>query len=217
MRSSRRTVVLLALAAGLVLLIATTQTWVRASGLGETSALQSVEIAGSDIARGVTALALVVLAGAVAVTIARRIARLIIGVLMLAAAVISGWSVLQVILDPAEAAGAALGEVTGTTEFAQSYDTAPAVWAALVAAALLLLTSVVLLLASGRWEESRRHSSTAEEPAAADAEEVDEFDLWDGLSAGEDPTQDPTQDEDAAPDVAEWEAGAPHRRQRGHR
>ncbi|WP_261623086.1 Trp biosynthesis-associated membrane protein [Nesterenkonia marinintestina] len=198
MRLSRRTVVLAALLAGIVLLLTTTQTWVRASGLGETSALQSVEIAGSDIAQGVAAMGLVVLAGAVAVTIARRVARLIIGLLMVGAAVVSGWSVLQVILEPEEASLAALGEVTGTTEQAQSYELAPAVWAALAASVLLLAAALVLLLGSSRWEESRRYDSQAsaapgpgegEPEGDAAADEADEFDLWDGLSAGEDPTE----------------------------
>lgn len=219
MRLSRRTVVLAALLAGIVLLFTTTQTWVRAVGLGETSAVASVEIAGSDIAQGVTALALVVLAGAVAVTIARRLARLIIAVLMLGAAVVSGWSVIQVIRDPAEASLAALGEVTGTTETAGSYEIAPALWGALGAAVLLFIVSVVLLVGSSRWEETRRYESSrtgstsvstgsaAAAPGVASARAqgsgragapgasaVDEFDLWDELSAGEDPTHDPEQD-----------------------
>lgn len=207
MRLSRRTVVLAALFAGIVLLLTTTQTWVRAAGLGETSAVQTVEIAGSDIAQGVAAMGLVVLAGAVAVTIARRIARLIIGVLMAAAAVVSGWSVVHVMVDPGEASLAALGEVTGTTETAQSYELAPAVWFALAASVLLLVTALALLLGSSRWEESRRYDPQAASAAGASEESggtpasgaaaagespADEFDLWDGLSAGEDPTEERT-------------------------
>ncbi|MDS2171522.1 Trp biosynthesis-associated membrane protein [Nesterenkonia sp. CL21] len=186
---SRRAVVLVGLAAGVLLLASATQTWVTAVGLGDTSAAGQVEIPGTDVSDTVTAMALVGLASSVAVTIARRIARLIIGVVMLAAGVSAVVTVARVIAAPGEASLPALGEVTGTTELAGEYVLGPAVWAGLAGAVLLALAALALLIFSPRWRDrSSRRYATAREAGAAPQEDPDEFDLWDGLSAGDDPT-----------------------------
>ncbi|GAB3188511.1 Trp biosynthesis-associated membrane protein [Nesterenkonia suensis] len=201
---SRRAVVLAGLLAGVLLLASATQTWVIASGLGDVSAMDRVEIPGSDIADTVTAMALVGLASAVAVTIARRIARFVIGLLMLGAGALVTVTLLQVVLAPGEASLAALGEVTGTTELARQYALGPAVWVGLAGAGLLVLTALALLIFSRSWPDrrSKRYETSRPGEGAADggAKGVteddgedddagpDEFDLWDGLSAGEDPT-----------------------------
>ncbi|GAA1170640.1 Trp biosynthesis-associated membrane protein [Nesterenkonia xinjiangensis] len=188
---SRRTVVLAGLVAGVLLLASATQPWVIASGLGEVSAMDRVEIPGSDIADTVTAMALVGLASAVAVTIARRMARFVIGLLQLGAGAVVTVTLLQVIAAPGEASLGALGEVTGTTELAQHYALGPAVWVGLAGAFLLVLAALALLVFSRRWPDrssKRYEKSRAPAGSEEDEDDPDEFDLWDGLTAGEDPT-----------------------------
>lgn len=192
-RLNRRSVVMAALLAAVVLMLATTQTWVTATGLGETAALEEVEIPGTDIAEAVTAMALVGLASAVAVTIAGKTARRIIGVLMVAAGGVAVVVVGRVIAAPEEASLTALGEVTGTTEQAQAYGLGLAVWFALAGAVLLMLAGSVVLAAGGRWADSasKRYEKSPARGAAGvkgPDQAPDEFDLWDELSAGDDPT-----------------------------
>lgn len=236
-RPGRRAVALGALLSGVLILVATSQPWVTATGLGPTSVSSSVDVAGSDAAQTVTAMGLVALAGGAAVSIARRLGRLIIAVLLLAAAAVTLVMVGSVVADPAGAAQTQLGDVTGTTEAAAEYALRPAIWLA-AAGAALLLGPAALLLGSRGWPETRRYetaveSSSAEpeaaDPAGASAEgsaegstagatagsaagpeeaapsgapqpsgdadgedaedaEDDPFDLWDGLSRGDDPT-----------------------------
>ena len=189
-RLTRRFVVLLGLGAGILMLTSATQTWVTAAGLGDTSALDQVDIPGTDVAETVTAMALVSLASAVAVTIAKKVARVVIGVIMLSAGVVAIISVGHVVAEPGQASLPALGEVTGTTEQAEHYSLGLAVWVAMVGALLLVLTAVALLMASRTWVDagSKRYEKRAVSTADRENHDPDEFDLWDGLSAGDDPT-----------------------------
>lgn len=189
---TRRNVVLLAIIGGALLLIANTQTWVTASGLGETSAAQQVEIPGTDAAETVTAMALVTLAGAVALTIARKVLRYVIGVLLVAAGTFALISTGSVILNPGEAALTPLGEITGTTQHAQDYELGIAVWFALAGAVLVQIAGASVLFMGSRWKDaasSKKYDRKAAPAAVAEGDaDPDEFDLWDGLSEGSDPT-----------------------------
>ena len=191
--TSRRTLVLVILAASALLLLSTTQTWVTASGLGETATVDEVAITGAEAAETVTAMGLVGLASALALTIARKLIRYLIAVLVLASSAVSGAAVVAVLSDPAAAVTAALGETTGTTTDAQDYALSPSLWLAAVAVVLVTLAGLALLLVSHRWPDraGRRYESPAEGATAAAAEDLDEFDLWDDLSQGEDPTERP--------------------------
>lgn len=190
-RLDRRTLVLAALVAGGILFASTTQTWVIAEGLGETAAVQETEIPGTEISDLVTAMALVGLAGGLAVSIARKALRYAIAVVLLGAGALALVQIIGVILDPASASLAALGETTGTTEPAESYELGLAAYAAAAGAALTSLCGLALLAVAHRWKDakaSKKYSRTASPSAAGDEDEPDEFDLWDGLSQGEDPT-----------------------------
>lgn len=172
-----------------MLLIATTQTWVTASGLGETSAVQQVDVPGTDIAEAATAMALVGLAGGVALTIARRTMRRVIGMLLFAAGTFSLYTAGSVIASPGPSSLAALGEITGTTELAQGYELAGAVWLAALGSALLAAAGLAVLLLAGRWRDAGASRKYDRRAAAIEPDrQADEFDLWDGLSEGEDLT-----------------------------
>lgn len=189
---TRRNVVLLAILGGALLMIATTQTWITAGGVDDLSDTQHVEISGTDVADTVTAMALVSLAGALALTIARKVLRHVIAGLLIAAGVFSLITISSVVAAPEERAVEALGEVTGTTEQAASYEIAGVVWLAMAGGVILVGTGLLVLLGSSRWKDSaasKKYDRDASGTAVASAEEdPDEFDLWDGLSAGDDPT-----------------------------
>ncbi|MGJ9372162.1 Trp biosynthesis-associated membrane protein [Nesterenkonia sp. CF4.4] len=217
---TRRNVVLMSLLGGALLLISSTMTWVSAYGLGSTSSVQEVAMTGAELVETVTAMGLVGLAAGVAVTIARRLGRVVIGSVLFGAAVIALLAIRSVLADPAGVASTALGEITGTTAEAQRYELSMAVWLGFGGALLLLIASLGLLLVSHRWPDRRSRKyqvNTAEDApeapgggtgsdagrpgtpqtpgpsrgarrARARETDPDEFDLWDGLSDGEDPT-----------------------------
>ncbi|WP_258935427.1 Trp biosynthesis-associated membrane protein [Nesterenkonia pannonica] len=106
---------LAALVASGILFAATTQTWVLAEGLGDTAPVAQVEIPGTEISDLVTAMALVGLAAALAVSIARRVLRYAVGAVLVGAGLLALVQVVGVIADPAGASMVALGETTGTT------------------------------------------------------------------------------------------------------
>lgn len=217
---TRRNVVLMSLLGGALLLISSTMTWVTAYGLGSTSSVQEVAMTGAELVETVTAMGLVGLAAGVAVTIARRLGRVVIGSVLFGAAIIALLAIRSVLADPASVASTALGEITGTTAAAQRYELSMAVWLGFAGALLLLIASLGLLLVSHRWPDRRSRKyqvntgeDASEAPGAgagphagepgsqqtpgtnrsargtrASGTEPDEFDLWDGLSDGDDPT-----------------------------
>lgn len=215
---TRRSVVLMSLIGGAMLLISSTMTWVQAYGLGSTSTVQEVAITGGDLVETVTAMGLVGLAAGIAITIAKRLGRIVIGSVLFGAAGIALLAIRSVLSDPANVASSALGEITGTTAEAQRYELSMAVWLGFTGAVLLLVASIALLVVSHRWpdRQSRKYQvNTAEDspespvggeqdgstgtqqtPGASGRSrgsgtrdtDPDEFDLWDGLSDGEDPT-----------------------------
>lgn len=220
---TRRGVVLLSLIGGAALLASSTMTWVRAYGLGSTSTVQEVAMTGADLVETVTAMGLVGLAAGVAVTIARRLGRVVIGSVLFGAAIIALLAIRSVLADPARVASTAVGQITGTTAEAERYELGAAVWLGFAGALLLLIAALALLLVSHRWpdRQSRKYQVTAVEedpetkedpeareepldggqpgaaPAPGETRGVrrpggkaapDEFDLWDELSEGQDPT-----------------------------
>ncbi|WP_022873293.1 Trp biosynthesis-associated membrane protein [Nesterenkonia alba] len=195
-RLSRRIVVLLGLAAGGMLFLSATQTWVTAEGLPETAAAEAVDIAGTEVSDTVTAMALVGLAGGAALSIARRVARIVIGALILAAGALAAVTVIRVLLDPAAQTLTALGEITGTTEPAAGYEVQWALGTAAAGAVLLIAAGILTLVAGRRWPDagaSKKYARRTHGAGTTGAEHApDEFDLWDDLSAGEDPTEDRT-------------------------
>lgn len=186
--SNRRNAVLLALAGAALMLISVTMTWVTAEQLGETASVQSIEVPGSQASDIVTAMGLVALAGALTLTIARRVGRWIIALLLSAAAAAALFDTFGAVADPASAAAAAVGEATGITTTAGSYELGAGPWLGVAGAVLVLLAALLVLLFSHRWTD-KRSSKKYSRDASADDAEPDEFDLWDGLSAGEDPTE----------------------------
>lgn len=213
----RRTVVLAALIAGGLVLLAAGQTWVHATGLG-SGAVAEVTADGSDASGVTSAMAFVVLAAGLALTIARRIGRWVVGVLLVLAGATLAVTAVGAVTDPAAAAEPAVSAATGTTEAAAAYAVTFWPWIAVAGGVLAVLAGVAALVAGGGWSHSRRFEAPTAEGAGAgrptadgevratgegrrrddeegsggaDAheEDLDPMDAWDELSAGNDPTR----------------------------
>ncbi len=199
-RWARKSTLVLAIAAlALAVFGTTTQTWLTVhldpAQLGAAVDSQDgLQVQGSKAATTVTALALVALAGGLAVSIAGRIGRWIITVLILlaAAGIVSAAAV--VIADPLAAAQGSIAAATGITGSDVQVDVT--VFPALaVVAGILLGLSALLVIPAGRYWKTRTKYDTAATAAAAaagasaaPAGPADEIDSWDRLSRGDDPT-----------------------------
>lgn len=196
----RRTAVLWAVAAGALVLGAGAQTWVRSTGL---SGLPGTEVttSGNQAAAVVPAMALVGMASGIALSMARRVGRLVTSVLLVLAGAATGWAAVQAALAPADAARSQVSAATGTTAEAASYAVTAWPWVTLAAGVLLAACGVVVLVAGRGWRENRRYDRRAAAGAAGTGASgavgapetpgsgpVDEIDAWDELTRGEDPT-----------------------------
>ncbi|MCQ9164028.1 Trp biosynthesis-associated membrane protein [Arthrobacter sp. STN4] len=185
----KSTLVMLAILAALAVFGTTTQTWLHVS-IAQGAVQQSdLNIPGSKAAVAVSALALVALAGALAATIAGRVARIITGVIVLLAAAGIIVVVLGVLADPSAAAMAEVGKATGVVGVASNAATTWFPVAAVIAAAVLALAAVLILWAGRGWTVRSRYDAAAAPGAQpAPGAPIDEVDSWDRLSRGDDPT-----------------------------
>ncbi|WP_139003671.1 Trp biosynthesis-associated membrane protein [Arthrobacter crystallopoietes] len=188
----KSTVVMASILASLAAFGATTQTWLNVRLPQSTVQTPDLSVAGSEAAIAVTALALVGLAAALAASIAGRIARIVIAVLLALAGAGIALSSYQVIADPAAAASTAIGEATGQVGQAAEISSTMFPVLALVAGLLMAACAVWLVLAGRRWQANRKYTSATARQADGSPSDrggpVDEIDSWDQLSRGTDPT-----------------------------
>ncbi|RRJ87270.1 hypothetical protein EG850_05540 [Gulosibacter macacae] len=175
-RAKRLALLVLLVGAGLGML-AWSQPWASASlADGGTH-----EVPGSQASPETLALAMTALAGVVALAIAGRVLRLVVGALMvivgiLMAATVFPYEVAAVSLEP-------LADAAVTQTF----------WPILaVVAGVVIALSGMVALATGRtWPSTdRKYSTSRMQDAAAPADDAStRMDQWDALSAGDDPTE----------------------------
>jgi uncharacterized membrane protein (TIGR02234 family) len=166
---------------------ATTQTWIEVQ-LDPTGASNSdLHVQGSKAATAVTALAVVALAGGLAASIAGKIARWIIAVLVVLSAAGIILAAMTVLLDPLGAAQGAIAAATGVSGGQADASATAFPVVAIVAGALLAVCAVALPLAGRHWTSRTKYDAGARGRKSTN-EPVDEIDSWDSLSRGEDPT-----------------------------
>lgn len=162
-RLTRRGIVVLGIV--LVALLAfgsTTQTWLNVRLPQDAVQTPDLAIAGSDAAVPVTAFALVALAAALAVSIAGRVARWIIAVILVLAGVGIIVSSAGVALDPRGAAEPAIGTAIGVSGSSGASASATALpWVAVVAGVLLAAAAAWVVLAGRTWGVNRRYDAGA--------------------------------------------------------
>jgi uncharacterized membrane protein (TIGR02234 family) len=189
--------VLIALLGGVLAWAAAGRPWASAV-VGTAPNTVKVTAGGNDLSGGVTALGLTALAGGLALFATRRLARRLVGVLLVAAgAGAAAYAVgergaghaSRVLADKAAARGVASGTL----------DVHLASWwlLAVLGGLLVVLAGVAAVLRGGSWPGmSSRYENAAAKGAARPADAGSAKDLWDALDRGEDPT------EAAAADVA---------------
>ena len=181
----RMLVVLGGLLAGAGTVLASTQTFASAV---VTGVRDPVVVAGSAAAPALAPLGIVALALGIALTIAGRAARIVLGaVLVLLGAGIIAAS-LPNVLDPAAGTGSAIVAATGVSDFASFVvSRTSTAWPllAVVAGALAILLGLVVLIRGHRWSIGGRRYR-ADLPVSRSTDPISE---WDALSRGGDPTE----------------------------
>lgn len=184
-RLTRGRLVLASLVCALVLLGAATRPWVRVDLSGLLAGRPEALVDGSHAAPLVTAVALVALAAAAAVSIAGGVGRLIAGTVVLLAGLAAAVAAAAVLSDPVAAAATEVASSTaGSRVTAEMVTTTAWPYVAIAAAAALAGCGVLVLAVGRRWAVGRRFEA-AGPPAARDPEPIAD---WDALTRGADPT-----------------------------
>lgn len=191
--NSKRRVMLLGLLGALIALGISTRTWITVQPAVGTVKIPLIEVAGSDAATAVAALAVVALAGSLAAMIAGKIARWIIAVILLLAGGGIAGSGIVVLSDPVAAAATKVGEATGLNASDGVYDVGIWPWFSILAGLLLVAAALLLAITGRHWKSSRKYARDAAAGAPASGGEasegrIDEITGWDSLSRGDDPT-----------------------------
>ena len=182
--------------AGGVALYSATQVWVSLSLAEGAAAFSQLEVTGQQVNQSLSPVAIAALASALALTIAGKAFRRVLGVLVLLLGAGIGAIALTVLRDPAAAAAGQLAEATGLAGSAQaelviSVALSPMAVLTLVAGALLVLLGVLVLLLGGRWKTAGRKYEADSGSVRPATDEPDRISDWEALNAGDDPTQSP--------------------------
>lgn len=193
----KSTLVLLIAVLSLAVFGTTTQNWITVTldpnQVGQTVAGQNtLTVQGSKAATAVTALALVALAGGLAASIAGKIARWVITVIVVFAAAGIITAAATVLADPLAAAQGSIAAATGVSGSSAGAEVSVFPVIAVVVGILLALGAVLIIPAGRYWKSRTKYDAAAfGAPAggsAMPAGPVDEIDSWDRLSRGDDPT-----------------------------
>lgn len=189
--SSKGVVVLLALVGATGLLVSAFRPWVTGAVDDAVLGATRISATGSEVAPGLTAVALAIAAAAIAIVAAGRIARLVAVVAYAVCLAIAAALAVRVIADPDGVLGPVGASRVGRTGSVETVaDPTVWPWVALLACLVALLGLVGALAGMRSWGGP---SSRYDAPAAGAADvagprgERVRSD-WDELSAGRDPT-----------------------------
>jgi len=188
LRRELGTTVLIALLGGVIAWVAAGRVWATGTA-GEVPSTLQVSATGNDLSAAVTALALTALAGALALPATQRLARRLVGVLLVAVGI--GAAVNAFSARGAGHAAHILGEKAAAKGFASgSVPAHTASWwlLAVVGGVLIVVAGAVAIVRGAAWPGmSSRYENAAPKPASVVPETAK--DIWDALDRGEDPTE----------------------------
>jgi uncharacterized membrane protein (TIGR02234 family) len=190
--------------AGALALSASSQRWLQVTITRQPPLPPAAEVlTGAQAAALVPACGLLVLAAAVALVAVRGAGRLLVGLLVVVAGGVLGWSGLRALTGGLDAGVVDLSDVVGLAD-ARVTSSVPATWPALtlVAGLLAVLAGTLVVLRGRHWPGmGRRYERTgtatvpvgAPRPAARPETAEDRHQAaWKALDRGEDPTAGPT-------------------------
>lgn len=164
--------------------------WFTTSGSTALEGTVAVTAAGTDVAPGILAAAVAILAAAAAVGLVGRVGRWVVALVVALCGVLVVATTVSVLADPAAAVAPVVASLTGVGHLSGSVSTSAWPTVAIVVGVLDVLAAVWLVVASRRWPgPTRRYQSdTPTRPADGAAPVADERADWDALSRGDDPS-----------------------------
>ncbi|GAA4354377.1 Trp biosynthesis-associated membrane protein [Angustibacter luteus] len=179
----------LALVGGALGLLAASRPWVHAVVIDPVLGRTAVSASGRQAAAVVPAVALVALAGGIALLLARTIGRLVAGLLLVVAGAAQVAAAVGILRSPRpsveEIVGRAVGAV-GSSDVRVTLTAWP--WLSVASGALVAVAGVWTVLRARSWSEpTSRYDAPSARTEQAGTE--DPPDTWDALSRGEDPTR----------------------------
>jgi uncharacterized membrane protein (TIGR02234 family) len=161
-------------------------TWLTTTGTTPLRGTVPVTISGSQVAPGIFAAGVALLAAAAAVALVGPVGRWVVAVVVAGCGVLVAVSAGAVLSDPLAAATPVVADVTGVGHISGPVETSAWPWVAVVAGALVVLGAAWFVRSSSSWERaSRRHEAAS--GAGVDGPD-DERSAWDALSRGDDPS-----------------------------
>ncbi|MGI8393510.1 Trp biosynthesis-associated membrane protein [Leucobacter sp. W1038] len=195
MRSKLPLLAAVALSSGLAL-VAATQPWATIVLVEGAAAAGALQVSGQDLNASLSPVAIAALAAALALTIAGKIFRRVLGILVAALGAGAIAVAVGVLADPVGAAAGRIAEITaisGADQLALIQSSALSVWPLVTAIAggALIVFGVLVVILSGRWGTAGRkyESRTGADVAERAATEPDRISDWERQSDGEDPSE----------------------------
>jgi uncharacterized membrane protein (TIGR02234 family) len=165
--------VLLALLAGLLGLLAASRTWVTADVSDALAGRLHLRLSGRQVAPVVPAVSVVLLAAGVSVLLARRIGRVVTGLVLVLAGSACAAAAFSAIRAPRGAVAAEVGRATGRSGAGSvgsgaSVAVSPWPWLAVVAGVAAVVAGALVVLGARRWAApSDRFEAPAGAPASS--------------------------------------------------
>lgn len=175
----------------LALLLTSRPVWVSASA-SRPGAASTVELAGAQAASVLPAMAIVIGACAIALTLAGRTLRVVVLSIALLGALGVATAAVWVGVDPASAVRGQLASSTGVTSDSlalQSVSVTVWPWLCVVVAVVAAVWAGCCLRASSGWDGGSRHEPSGSAARHTVTDASDAATTWDVLSRGDDPTE----------------------------
>lgn len=194
---SKRTVVFGVLIAAVIVIAAASQTWVQLTLDPSVTPQANMAVSGVDANKAITPIVIALLVGGIVLSIAGKVFRIVLGVLIALLSASAGWAAISVLRFPVAAASGQLTEISGITGGAEqdivvTHATTVWPWVSVVGAVLGVIFGVFVVFFGHRWKVAGQKYSrdrVATKQTSDDAE-PDRISDWDRLSDGEDPTDD---------------------------
>lgn len=179
--------------AGSLALIGATQVWITLSLAAGAAASESLSVTGQQLNQSLSPVALAALATAIALTIAGKVFRRILGVLTVLLGVGIIAITINVLRDPGAAVASRLAEVTGLEGSVQAglvtaIGVSPMVFVTLIAGVLLAIFGLPVLLLGGRWKTAGRKYESDAPTKRVESDEPDRISDWEAQNDGFDPS-----------------------------
>ena len=164
--------------------------WFTTSGTTALEGTVQIRVAGTQVAPGILAAAVAILAAVAAIALVGRVGRWVVAVVVAGCGLLVVASTVSALADPAAAVAPVVASQTGVGHLAGSVTTSVWPTIAIAVGVLDIAAALWLVVVSRRWAGPTRRYSSDEPTSAGEGPPApaDERADWDALSRGDDPS-----------------------------